>query len=116
MKHITIAVLALGAGVALGLSEAQAKLRKHLLTPVEGRKGWYTTTGPVQFKVGEQIETDAGLPKGLAEAVEDLQCAQRESKAKAKAAEEAAKTEAAAKAAEEAQALADAVAKATEKA
>lgn len=104
-RYITIAVLALGAGVALGLSDAQAALRKHALEPIPRRKGWYTTTSPVQFKAGEQIDTDGDLPKGLAEIVQDPQQAQREAKAKPKA-----KAEAEAPAAEEsakAEALAD---------
>ena len=84
-KYTTCAVLALGAGVALGLTEAQAKVRKHLLDPTPGRKGWYTTTGPIEFKRGEQIETDCPLPKSLVDAVEDPQRSQREAKAKPKA-------------------------------
>ncbi|MES2685484.1 MAG: hypothetical protein V4706_01615 [Pseudomonadota bacterium] len=70
MKYITTAVLALGAGVALGLTEAQAAPRKHALSPIAGRKNWYVTTGPVQFKIGETILSDAELPKALADQAE----------------------------------------------
>lgn len=65
MKYTTIAVLSLQAGVALGLTEAQAAPRAHALTPVPDRKGWYTTTAQVQFKVGEVFMCDDLLPKNL---------------------------------------------------
>lgn len=69
MKYTTIAVLSLAAGATLGLTEAQAAARKTVLTPIAGRKDFYTTTGPVQFKVGEEISYDGDLPKHLAKAV-----------------------------------------------
>ncbi|MDO8778099.1 MAG: hypothetical protein Q7K57_57155 [Burkholderiaceae bacterium] len=70
MKYTTIAVLSLQAGVLLGLTESQAATRKTVLTAVPARKGWYITTGPVQFKRGEEFLHDGELPKHLAEAVD----------------------------------------------
>jgi len=101
MKYTTIAVLAIGAGAVLGLTEAQAALRKHALAPIPGRKGWYTTTDAVQFKRGEQIHSDEVLPKGLADLVESAESAQKKGAAKAKALADAAE---AAKAVQAAQA------------
>lgn len=112
MKYTTTDVLPLPAGVALGLSEAQAAPRRHLLTPITGRKGWYTTTGETQFKRGEQFLFEGGLPKHLADGVETPEEEKsRKAKAKAKAdadTQAAADAEAAAKAAAEAEAEAKA--------
>jgi colicin import membrane protein len=85
MKYITIAVLSLQAGMLLGLTEAQAASRKTVLAPAPARKGWYTTTGPVQFKVGEEILCDSEIPKHLADAVESPDVSQAKAKARAKA-------------------------------
>lgn len=95
MKYIALAVVAFAAGAELGLTEAQASARKHALTPMPGRKGWYIATGPTQFKVGEQFLHDGDLPKALAEAVETPK--------------KVSKAEAAAKAAADATALATSV-------
>lgn len=65
MKYTTIAVLSLQSGVVLGLTGAQAGPRMHALEPVPDRKAWYTTTAPVQFKVGEVFLCDDLLPKNL---------------------------------------------------
>lgn len=89
MKYITLAVLSLQAGTCLGLTEAQAASRKTVLAPVPARKGWYTTTGPVQFKVGEEIMHDGDLPKHLAHAVETPDAQQAKAKTKAKEAAKA---------------------------
>lgn len=67
MKYVTTAALCLPAGTVLGLSEPQAAPRKHALCALPARKGWYTTTGPVQFKVGEQIAYEGALPKPVAQ-------------------------------------------------
>lgn len=104
MKYTTSTVLPLPAGIALGLSDAQAAMRRHALQPIAGRKGWYATTVPIEFKRGEQFLFDGDIPKHLAEGVETTDEAQSK-KAKAKA-----KADADAKAAEEA------VAEAAEKA
>jgi hypothetical protein len=95
----------------LGLTESQAASRKTVLAPVPARKGWYTTTGPVQFKVGEEILHDGDLPKHLAHAVETPDAQQAKAKAKAKAKADAkakAEAEALAREEDEAQAEADA--------
>lgn len=85
MKYITLSVLSLQAGAVLGLTAAQAALRQHVLTPAPGRIGWYTTTGPVQFKRGEAVLFEGDLPKHLAEAVDSPETRQTKAKAKAKA-------------------------------
>lgn len=71
MKHTVIAVLSLPAGTRLGLSKDQARRRAHALKPA-GR-GYYLTTAPVQFKVGEQVDYDGELPKHLATLVVAVQ-------------------------------------------
>lgn len=98
MKYITTAVLALGAGVALGLSEDQAAPRKHVLQPIPGRKNWYTTTGPVQFKVGEKLQSDVDLPKGMVELAESSDKQSSKARALEQAAADAANANATAKA------------------
>lgn len=113
MKYITIAVLSLQAGMLLGLTEAQAASRKTVLAPAPSRKGWYTTTGPVQFKVGEEILCDSDIPKHLADAVESPEAKQAKARAKAKA-DAKAKAEADAAAADEARAAEAAQAQALE--
>ncbi len=70
MKYTTVAVLTLPAGAVLGLTEAQASTRAHVLQCVPARKGWYTTTAAVQFKIGEEIQIDGNLPPVLAHAVQ----------------------------------------------
>lgn len=77
MKYTTIAVLSLQAGVVLGLTDAQAAPRMHALAPVPDRKAWYTTTAPVQFKVGEVFIFDGDLPKHLAHGVESADAEKR---------------------------------------
>jgi hypothetical protein len=67
MKYVTLGALTLPAGTVLGLSESQAAPRKHVLRAVPARKGWYTATGEVQFKIGEEITCDGDLPKHLAQ-------------------------------------------------
>jgi len=92
MKFIVRASLTLPAGTELGLNKAQAADRAHVLTPVAGRKGWYTANAQVQFKVGEEIACDSDLPKNLVESLEEIE-------ARAAAAEKAAAEKAAADAA-----------------
>jgi hypothetical protein len=69
-KFTVIAALTLSAGTIVGLTAAQAKVRAHALKPVQVDKksgmGEYQVLEPVQFKRGEQIFTDADLPKQLA--------------------------------------------------
>lgn len=96
MKYIVTATLMLAAGTVLGLTEAQAATRRHVLQPTS-RKGWYTTTGEVQFKVGEEIQCDATLPKELADNLTTREKAKADAAAKAEA-EAAARAEAEAQA------------------
>lgn len=70
MKYTTVAVLTLPAGTVLGLTEAQASTRSHVLQSVPARKGWYTTAATVQFKIGEEIQIEGSLPPILAHAVQ----------------------------------------------
>ncbi|MFZ4623274.1 MAG: hypothetical protein ACOYNF_03455 [Rhodoferax sp.] len=86
MKYTTVAVLTLPAGAVLGLTEAQASTRSHVLQCVPARKGWYNTTAAVQFKIGEEIQIEGDLPPILAHAVQDAAAtaAAAEHKVKAK--------------------------------
>lgn len=99
MKYTSLAVVSFGAGVALGLSPAQAASRAAFIAPVPGRKDWYTTTGPVQFKLGEIFLFVGDLPKAMAEAMESPDSPKAKSATRVKA-------DAAAKAKAEAEALA----------
>lgn len=66
MKYTATAVVSFGAGADLGLTKPQVDARVASLRPIGGRKGWYTTTAPVQFKAGEEIQYDGDLPKAVA--------------------------------------------------
>lgn len=70
MHYVVIATLRLPAGSVVGLSDAQAAPRGHALEAVPKRKGWFTATGELCFKVGEAIQYEGELPKALANAVE----------------------------------------------
>ena len=96
MKYIVRSALTLPAGSVLGLNKIQAADRSHVLAPVSGRKGCFTATAPVQFKVGEEIACDESLPKGLAESLEEIEKAAAEKAAAEKAAAEKAAAEKAA--------------------
>lgn len=54
--RVTGTLFTVGAGIRLGLSEAQAKVRMHNL---EGRGGTFTAINPVQFKHGEMFSMEA---------------------------------------------------------
>lgn len=88
MKYIALAVVSFAAGAELGLTEDQARARRHALTEHPKRKGWYVASGPVQFKAGEEFQYDDDLPKGMAESLEALKKA-RSAKDKADAEAEA---------------------------
>lgn len=96
MRFQTIAAITFGAGVRLGLTAEQAAPRRAHLRPMEGRDGWFETTGEVQFKRGEELLHEGDLPKNLA-----LQLALPDgtlvAEVKAKQAARAAKPKAAAK-------------------
>ncbi|HWH75554.1 MAG TPA: hypothetical protein VNV16_14950 [Methylibium sp.] len=70
MHYVVTATLRLPAGSVVGLSDAQAARRKHMLVPVAKRKGWYAASLDLCFKVGEAIQYEGELPKALASAVE----------------------------------------------
>jgi hypothetical protein len=70
VHFIVTQVLRLPAGSIVGLSESQVARRKHALEAVPKRKGWYTATLDLCFKVGEAIQYDGELPKVLANAVD----------------------------------------------
>jgi len=82
MRYTATSVVKLGPGAILGLTKDQARDRAHVLKPAP-RKGFFETTGHVQFKVGEVFDYHGTLPKSMAETVEP------EEDAKARAAEEA---------------------------
>jgi hypothetical protein len=89
MKYVVLAVLSFGAGVALGLSDVQAAARTAFISPVSGRKGWYLTTGLVQFKCGEEVLFDGELPKAMAGLVDSGDKPKAEVRGKGKAKVEA---------------------------
>lgn len=70
MKYIAVAVVSFGSGAVLGLSKHQADARVASLQPVDGRKGWYASTSPVQFKRGEDFQYEGELPKAIASMLE----------------------------------------------
>lgn len=70
MKLKALAVLSFPAGTSLGLSKAQAALRAHALQPDPERKGWYITTLPTQFKIGEVLHFDGDMPKSMIEDID----------------------------------------------
>lgn len=70
MKYQAIAVVTLGVGAVLGLTEAQAAARKASTTPIPGRKGMFLTTAQVQFKRGEEFLYEGELPRVLADALD----------------------------------------------
>jgi hypothetical protein len=91
MKYIATTVVGFPAGADLGLSKEQAALRGHCIAAHPKRKGWYTTTGPLQFKVGEHFLYDGDMPKSMASMVEpaDKPTSKAEQEAKAKSDREA---------------------------
>lgn len=84
MRYTAIAIVTLPAGAVLGLSESQAATRKHALEPGK-KKGFYTSTATVQFKVGESFHYDGDLPKGLADSLESEESARQVAKSRAEA-------------------------------
>lgn len=56
-KYSTLGVVGFPANVLLGLSEAQAAVRRHAISRV--REGVFKTTAPVEFKRGEVLALDA---------------------------------------------------------
>lgn len=110
MKYIASNVVSFGAGAVLGLTKDQAAARAAFITPVPGKSGMFTTSGPVQFKRGEEFFFAGELPKSLADSVEALRKAKADREATARAAVEArerAEQEAKAKAEVEAKAKAE---------
>jgi len=55
LRYTTTAIVHIGAGIVLALDASQVSARSHALATVEGKKGLYRTTKPVQFKVGEKL-------------------------------------------------------------
>lgn len=82
MHYVVTATLRLPAGSVVGLSDAQASVRRHVLQPDAKRKGWYEATADLSFKVGEAIQYQGELPKALADNVE---APKRDDKSKPKA-------------------------------
>lgn len=81
-KYTVIAVLTIQAGAVLGLTPKQAELRKHALKPVG--KDAYEVLSPIQFKVGEEIATDAELNKALATSLESADTTKEKARASAR--------------------------------
>lgn len=70
LKYRVLAPVTFHAGALLGLTEAQARARRHALKAA--RNGLHEVTGPVEFKAGEEIGYAGALPKGLAASVQAL--------------------------------------------
>lgn len=70
MHYVVTATLRLPAGSVVGLSEAQAAVRRHALASVAERNGWYETLADLSFKVGEAIQYEGEMPKALAASVD----------------------------------------------
>lgn len=83
MHYVVVSPLRLPAGSVVGLSDAQASVRRHALSPIAKRKGWYQATTDLSFKVGEAIQYQGELPKALADSVD---APKRDAKGKAAAA------------------------------
>ena len=79
MKYTTVAVLCLQEGAVLGLTDPQVATRSHALDSLPSRKGWYTATAPVQFKIEEEIQIDGDLPPSLARQLQASAKARRSS-------------------------------------
>lgn len=92
-KYIVSAVLTMPAGAALGLTHKQAASRKHALKPIKvdnkAQFGTYEVLAPIQFKVGEEIQTDAELNKQLATFLESEESVKARALVKDKEAAEA---------------------------
>jgi hypothetical protein len=70
MHFIVTQTLRLPPGSVVGLSASQAQRRAYALEPVPKRKGWFTATHDLCFKVGEAIQYEGELPKALANSVD----------------------------------------------
>ena len=68
MKYTVTAPITLGAGLVVGLSDAQAGARAACLHKLG--TGRYEIRSPIQFKAGEVFHSDDEMPKAQAEAVE----------------------------------------------
>lgn len=73
-KYTVSAVLGLNPGTVLGLTHQQAGPRAHALKAIKvdhkANTGVYEVISRVEFKVGEEIYTDADLNKALASSLE----------------------------------------------
>lgn len=103
MKYVALAVVSFPENAELGLTQSQVSARNHALKPHGSRQGWWITTAPVQFKVGEKFKYDGDISKGMALSADDAR----------KAAQARADADAQAREAAEAEALAKAQAEAT---
>lgn len=66
----------------INLSEEQYKARAHALEPMG--KGKYLILSPVEFKAGEVVEVEAGIPKDMLGCLEEVdESAKRPRKPKA---------------------------------
>ena len=79
-RYRTTGAVTFGAGTVLGLSDAQAAARESALLPLG--KGLFQTRQAVQFKAGEELRVEGGIPKALAD---DLDAVAKAPKPKAPA-------------------------------
>lgn len=68
MRVRIIALTTLGPGAVLTLTPAQVRDRRHALAPLGEDR--YAVVAAVQFKVGEVLGVEGGLPKAMAEQFE----------------------------------------------
>jgi hypothetical protein len=63
MKYRATAPATIGIGSLVALTPEQLHRRRYLVKPVAGRDGWHSVTAPLQFKAGEEFETDLQMSK-----------------------------------------------------
>lgn len=67
-KLEAIETVRLGPGTIVGLTPDQARTRLHNLTPLKER-GVFNTTGPIEFKRGEQFGYEGAISRAMQEVV-----------------------------------------------
>jgi hypothetical protein len=70
VKYQAIAIVTLPAGALVKMAADQMRRRRHLVKPAKD-DGWCEVTADFQFKVGEVFETDHGMSKAIATAIEE---------------------------------------------